>query len=149
MVCGPVVARVVNEFEATVANIMHSQSKGPDLRHHEQVKGVQSTFRQQVPNLVATMQDMGNPFEEQSNDLLTLDTRDIADDAVIATVRAIEQVGTEQYNTFVAERIDTQQKPLTDPKKHNKFPLFSRQSPQGVSKQKKRNYVFKTKLFVI
>ncbi|KAH3740891.1 hypothetical protein DPMN_047608 [Dreissena polymorpha] len=49
---------------------MQSQSKGPDLRHHEQVKGVQSTFRQQVSNLVATMQDMGNPFEEQSDDLM-------------------------------------------------------------------------------
>ncbi|KAH3706174.1 hypothetical protein DPMN_065555 [Dreissena polymorpha] len=89
------------------------------------VKGVQSTFRQQVSNLVATIKDMGNPFEEQSDDLLTLDTRYITDDAVIATVRAIERVGTKQFNTFDADRIDTQQK--------------------RVSKQKKRNSVFKTK----
>ena len=40
---------------------------------------------------------MGNPFTEDSNDLLVLDSRNIADATVADTVQQIEQIGLEQY----------------------------------------------------
>ena len=43
-------------------------------RHHEQQPGVKSAFLKDVQSLTVVLQDMGNPFFEESNDLLVLDT---------------------------------------------------------------------------
>ena len=84
------------------------------------------------------MEDMGNPFLEQSDDLLVLDSRDVADKRVGETVRQIEQVGRDKYSTFVAERLDNREKHLTDTIKQNKLPLFSRQCHKQTSKEKQQ-----------
>ncbi|VDI46156.1 Hypothetical predicted protein, partial [Mytilus galloprovincialis] len=87
MVSGPEIARVINEFESAQERIKKDQSKGPDLRHHEQVKSRQDTFARQVKAFCSVLEEMGNPFMEQSDDLLILDTRDIVDPRVAETVR--------------------------------------------------------------
>lgn len=129
MVSGPEMARIINDFESCQEMVKHSQSQGPDVRHHEQRKGVQSTFRKQVKAMCSTMEEMGNPFIERSEDLLVLDTRDIVDSSVAETVRSIEQVGQQQYKEFVAKRLQERSTPLSEPIKRNKLPLFSRPSP--------------------
>ena len=40
MVAGPEVARVISEFEISVETIKQTQSQGPDVKHHEQVRSV-------------------------------------------------------------------------------------------------------------
>ena len=74
MVAGPDISRLVAEFEAAMEEY---HAKAPDLRHHEQVKNIQSTFEKQVLDLVTVVETRGNPFDEDSLDLLVLDTRDI------------------------------------------------------------------------
>ena len=69
---------------------------------------------------------MGNPFAENSKDLLVLDSRNLADPAVIDTLRQIKSLGQEQYDTYVNERLVNQTKPITDPINRNNLPLFSR-----------------------
>ena len=49
---------------------------------------------------------MGNPFSENSGDLLVLDSRNIVDELVIETMRNTERVGQDQYSFFVAERLE-------------------------------------------
>ena len=44
---------------------------------------------------------MGNLFLEKSDDLLVLDTCDIADPNVAQKVRNIEQIGKSQYQEYV------------------------------------------------
>ena len=45
------------------------------------------------------MRSLANTIEDMdSSDLLTLDSRDIIDPAVIDTARQIEKLGEEQYN---------------------------------------------------
>lgn len=48
MVSGPEVARVINEFESAQEQIKKDQSKGPDIRHYEQVRSQQNTFAKHV-----------------------------------------------------------------------------------------------------
>lgn len=48
---------------------------------------------------------MENPFCNDSNDLLVLGGKDLADTAVINTVRQIEHLGQKQYHTYVNERL--------------------------------------------
>ena len=120
MVSGPEMARIIGEFEAST-----EKRKKLDPRHHEEAKHVQKAFERDVASLVSTKEEMGNPFTEDSSDLLTLDSRDIADAAVIDTVRQIERLG-EQYGAYVRERLVSQTKPISDPIKNNNLPLFSR-----------------------
>ena len=68
---------------------------------------------------------MGNLFLENSSDILVLDSRNIADTAVASTVQQIEKLGSDQYQTFVRERLVERTKAITDPIKHNCLPLFS------------------------
>ena len=88
MVAGPEIARIITEFEEQTTK---QQSAG-DLRHHhhDQQPGVQAAFLKEVKALVAVLEEMGNPFLEDSLDLLVIDTRDIMDTQVAETVRKIE-----------------------------------------------------------
>ena len=72
------------------------------------------------------MKEMGNPFAENSKDLLVLDSRDLADPAVIDTLRQIKSLGQEQYDTYVNERLVNQTNLITDSMKRSNLPLFSR-----------------------
>lgn len=55
-----------------------------------------------------------------------LDSRDLADPAVISSKRKIEKLVQEEYHTYVNEGLVDQTKPITDPIKKNNLPLFCR-----------------------
>ena len=120
MVSGTEMARVTGEFEAST-----KKRKKLDPRHHEEAKHVQKAFERDVRSLASTIKEMGNPFTEESSDLLALDNRDIADPNVVDTVHQIEKLK-EQYDTYVKERLVSQTKPISDPIKKIDLPLFRR-----------------------
>ena len=72
MVAGPELARMIQEFEESTPRPVKE-----DRRHHDQVSSIQVSFQKDVLSLVSTFEEMGNPFEEDSKDLLVLDTKDI------------------------------------------------------------------------
>ena len=84
------------------------------------------------------MEYMGNPFTEESSDLLVLDSRNIADAAVADTVQQIEQIGVEQYEAYVDERLVNQRMPISDSIKCNNLHLFSRPLVKGKSNKQQQ-----------
>ena len=46
------------------------------------------------------MEDLGNPFEEMSQDM---DTKEIVDSVVLKTVRNAEHIGQEQFDAFTKD----------------------------------------------
>lgn len=72
-------AHLMKEFQAW----MEKPEKESD-RHHEQTRSTQMTFFNQVKALSNVIEDMGNPFIDESGDLV-LDTRDLADPSVVNT----------------------------------------------------------------
>ena len=74
MVSGPEVSWIVHEYE-TACKVNKAKE---DIRHHEQTNMSQKTFSEQVDKLFNEMKDLGNPFQEESGDLLTLDSKVIA-----------------------------------------------------------------------
>ena len=76
MVADPEVARMVTKLESLQTNTHIDKHK-----HHEQHEAVQFTFLE-VKSLVGVIEEMGNTFMEQNEDLLILDTRDIMDISV-------------------------------------------------------------------
>ena len=109
MIGGPEICRLVNEFETNFENSISQISK----RHHEQNHAFQNTFSNDVSSLVSTIEAMGNPFVEDSEELLTLDTKMIKSKEVIKTIYAVEEIGQTQYRNFLEERLTaTTNKPL-------------------------------------
>ena len=79
------------------------------------------------------MEELGNPFKEDSGDLLALDTKDIMPAEVIESVHNNWKKC--QCNAFVTERMVEGTKPITHPTKRNKLSLFSRPTSKAVSKK--------------
>ena len=89
----------------------------PNLKHHEQLSSTEMTFKEEVMTIVCVFEDIGNPFQEDSGELLTLDTREIMNDDVIETTRNIVKMGEQQYAIilFIRERFVKKSKPINDP----------------------------------
>ena len=81
------------------------------------------------------MEKMGNPFTEDSTDLLVLDSGDIADPEVIESIRKVEKLGQEQFNNFVETRLEKKTS-LFSPVTKNKLQLFSNQKKRTAPKEK-------------
>ncbi|KAG0710519.1 hypothetical protein GWK47_022642 [Chionoecetes opilio] len=94
MLSGPEMARLIQEFEGST-----EKRQDTDGRHHEQKRHAQMAFAQDVRSLSRVMEEVGNPFAEYSSDLLVLNSRDVVNTAVADTVRQMEKLGLEQYET--------------------------------------------------
>ena len=58
---------------------------------------------------------MGNPFLENSDDLLVLDSRNIADVAVVSdAIKEIEDLGIDQHEAYIEDRLVKQTKTIAD-----------------------------------
>lgn len=92
MVTGPEVARVITEIESSMLP-QTSQSKKDKLRHHEETPSIQSAFRKDVKALVAAIEEMGNPFLEETEDLVALHTKEILGSDAVTRLRKAEATG--------------------------------------------------------
>ena len=106
MVGGPEVARMTREFE--------DSAPAPKYQHHEQTTALQAAFTKDVLNVVSSFEDLGNPFDEKSKELIAVHTKDVADETIVNTVQNVVSIGEAQFNTFVQERFIDRSKPVTD-----------------------------------
>ena len=68
MVAGPEVSHLLAAYEAMPGTI----DTRIDSRHHEATVGAQTAFFNNVKAMTTVLQDMGNPFQDESSDLLSL-----------------------------------------------------------------------------
>ena len=71
MVAGTEVSRLLAAYEAMSRTIYIRI----ESRHHEANVGDQAAFFENVKAMTTVLKDMGNPFKEESSDLLSLDTK--------------------------------------------------------------------------
>ena len=121
MVAGPEMARLLQDFQGSA-----EKRQDKDGRHHQQKRHEQIAFEKDVRSLSRTVEEMGNPFNEDSSDLLVLDSRDIIDPSVADTFLKIKKLGLEQYKAYVDERLVNRTKTVMEPIKRNNLHLFSR-----------------------
>ena len=95
-VAGPERVRVISEFESSTGRNTRDSSS----RHHEQSKANHKRMAAQVKSLVGVMIDLGNPFEEESADLLRLLSRDIMGKAYVECLTNIKCRGKNQCRLF-------------------------------------------------
>ena len=92
MVAGPEIARMVEDFEKYAGL---SDSPIESGRHHDQVKSIQATFGKEVLGLVDVFLDLGNPFEEDSEELYDIHSKDVMSTVTVQSVKDVVHVGKE------------------------------------------------------
>lgn len=128
MMSGPEIARLVNEFESDLNPSASHQT--PVTNHHEVQNSFQESFLKDVKALVATMEELGNPFLEESEELIALDTRVIPGNEAVTNLRQIKAIGQEQSKSFTSECLIKRTKSLYEPIKRNKVYLFNTPAPK-------------------
>ena len=134
MIAGPEVARAIEEFQ----DGRQHWGRREDTRHHDQTPSVQTSFAKDVRALVSVIEELGNPFEEESMDLVVLDTKEIAGPAAVENVRNVKKIGQEQFQAFTRECLVERTKPIDDAIRRNKLKVFSTSTPRSVSKGKQQ-----------
>ncbi len=107
-----------------------------NTRHHDQTSGVQASFAKDVRSFVSAFEDLGNPFEEESTDLLVLDTKAIADLTAVKTVQNVKKIGQGQFKGFTNECLVERSKSIDDVIHRNKLKVFTSSAKKNVSKEK-------------
>ena len=126
LVSGPEQSRLIQEFELNVI--------GKDFKHHEQYPQFQTNFKVNVDDLVESFEEMGNPFLEDSGDLIQLHTSIVMPPEVIKSIEAAETVGWQQYSSFVLERMEECTVAWNATITKNKLPLMDyKQTPKTKS----------------
>ena len=94
MLSGPETTRLLHQFDGQY--LEDSDEYGGRL-NNEIGLSAQKTFKQQVNNLVDVVRKMGNPFLYDFPELVTLDSRDCADDDVAKAVMNLDTLGQTQF----------------------------------------------------
>ena len=58
---------------------------------------------------------MGNPLMADFSDLVSLDSRDCADESVIAALYTLEDTGKGKYSSFVKEVLEERKRSIHEP----------------------------------
>lgn len=123
MTAGPEMARLVDKFEQTL-----QPTNNNDLRHHQQPAAHHKRHKEDLSSLKRKLSYLGNPFAEESEELLCLSTKDVANTEVVNKVMHAKETGKAQYFQFVNERLLQRTKPLSDPIRLNRVALFRNQN---------------------
>ena len=137
MLSGPELSRLRKEFESEYFS--DNDPDDPDnFLNHEQGLSTQKTFQKKVTSLCSIIRKMGNPFLVDFSDLVSRDSRDCADESVIAALYTLEGIGKGQYSNFVKEVLEERKRSIHEPIRLNKPALFRKPSPKIKPKQGRR-----------
>ena len=137
MLSEPELSRLRKQFESGYFSD-NDPDNSQNFLNHEQGLSTQKTFQRQVTSLCSIIRKMGNPFLAEFSDLVSLDSRDCADQSVIAALYMLEDTGKGQYSNFVKEVLEERKRSIHEPIKLNKPALFRKLSPKIKSKQGKK-----------
>lgn len=115
VVTGPEKSRLLEEFQYNFLTPPVQNDK-----HHEENMSTQCSFHHQSRSLIDAINAYGNPFCENSSEMIILNTRDCASKEVVATIKSLESVGNEMYIAFKKDVFEDQTKKIHDTiKKHH------------------------------
>ncbi|PIK58485.1 hypothetical protein BSL78_04618 [Apostichopus japonicus] len=117
-----------------------------ELPHHEEGHASQHRFQRHVKDLTEVLLSKGSPFEEESNDLVTLNNKVFESSAAAESVHKSESMGQEfqgQYKNFRESVLDSNVTLLTAPIKRNNSLLFHEEKSKKKTDTKLRMQHFK------
>ena len=146
MVAGPEVSRLVAMYEMEVQTSEASEH----TIHHDQTPQAQKTFIERVSKLSLALLELGNPFQEESQDLYSIDTKDIACLSSVECLKSHFEQGQSKFQEF-SKALKNNPGSFYEPIKKNKLDFFEQGSASvEPSKQKllKEDCQLFSKLFI-
>ena len=124
---------MVHEFElsSTVS------SADDNLKHHEQAYSYKKLFRNDLQSVINSFEDLGNPFMEEEEELMALDSKDVVGSNVVHAIKNIVQTGKGQFESYVKERLTKRTTAISAPLKKNNLPLFCSPKQEQTSHKNK------------
>ena len=121
MLAGPDCAWMVEEFEA-----IHDPPPYSTV-HHEEGRSLHATFRKDISSFVKAVGQLGNPFVATSLKLVALDTQNVMEESIVASLSEIREVGQILHAAYVRERLEDSSVPISDIiKRNNKLTFANR-----------------------
>ena len=65
--------------------------------HHDFSDSVQSNFHKEVKSLLSALEDVGNSFDDDSNDLFDLETKIVVPQTISQSLYKLENVGEKRF----------------------------------------------------
>ena len=118
LICGPEISQLMEECK----NVNESMSQV--WEHHDFSDPVQGNFHKDVKSLLSVLEDFGNPFEEDSNDLFDLETKIVIPEIVAQKLHELENIRDKQFWDFIENRDWKQSVPLSDTISKSKLSLY-------------------------
>ncbi|KAK0146492.1 hypothetical protein N1851_014183 [Merluccius polli] len=86
----------------------------------------------------SVLEDFGNPFEEESKDLIVLHSKEIPGPSAVERVRNVKQTGEHQFEMYSMECLIERTKPVDNPITRNKVTVFGNATVRKLSKSKQQ-----------
>jgi len=132
MVAGPEQARIIREFEDQYLDIVPNEQE----QHHNVGHAAQTTFQTEVNKLMDTFSSMGNPFREEGNELLAVDSHDCPGADVSSMVHSIEEKAQMKYDNFKQQVFIDRSTSIHQPIKKSNLPTFTKTGAKPKTKVK-------------
>ena len=127
MISGPQVSHLVEQYEAA----SEAKEATEQTTHHELTPRAQRDFLDKVKKLSKAMRDLGNPFQEESQDLLSLDTKDIAHPSAAELINTHHTRGKTNFQVAMDGLASEEVTTFYEPIKKNKIAFFQQQPSSG------------------
>lgn len=72
-----------------------------------------------VKSLIEPFEESGNPFLDESEELMAIHTKDVMDPSIVKSVQDVTKIGDKQFKEFTKERFTERSKAITEPLKRN------------------------------
>ena len=106
---GPEVARLLEEFE-----IFHTVDEEGVVEYNDSSASVAKQFLNEVKIFLGAMDDLRNPFLDESFDLYSLDTKVVVEQNVTGGLMQVEHTGKKQLLKWVETRLHQTLVPITN-----------------------------------
>ena len=118
LICSPRISRLFDEFENINDSVNHVRER------HDFSDPFQLIFHLEVKSLLSALEDVGNPFDDDSNDLFDLETKIVVPETIAQNLYKLENVGEKQFRDFIEQRVWKRSVPLSDTISKSKLSLF-------------------------
>ena len=130
---GPEVARLLEEFE-----IFHTVDEEGVVEYNDSSASVAKQFLNEVKIFLGAMDDLRNPFLDESFDLYSLDTKVVVEQNVTGELMQVEHTGKKQLLKWVETRLHQSLCPITNTICKKNLKIFrTKKSRCSLKKQEK------------
>ena len=126
---GPVVAELRRDEKL---------SEMSSKNYHKNTQAFESDFRKDFKSLYTSFHNLGNPFKEKEKNLVQIATKVVLDYEASTSIKNGQQIGENQYNEFVRDRIYDNKESFYNILPKNKLRLFKQNSLVISSKTKQK-----------